>query len=62
MASLSKLLQVQIPQIFTLEERKQMALTWIDRELREGKIPNRKMISEAYNIAYSTMMHAINGR
>lgn len=53
---------IKLPETFTLEERKHMALTWIDREQREGKIPNRKMISEACNIAYSTMMHAANGR
>lgn len=59
MPVLSKL--IRVPGTFILEERKQMALTWMDWEQREG-IPNRKMIFEACNIAYSTMMHATSKR
>lgn len=54
--------KLQVPEIFTLDEQKQMALTWIDREIREGKSPNRKDIAKACNIAYSTIQDTSNGR
>jgi len=53
---------LSLPENFSLEEKKHMAMAWIEREQRDGNTPNRKMIADACSIAYSTLCHAIQGR